>query len=151
MATSSDPMQRGDAPPTRRALRLSAAERRGTADRPCVQLEGEFDLDTVPEIDRFLRRTLGPLYHQDHLVIDLARTTFVDSSFVAFLVRLSAAQRAKRRELLLVRPAGQVRKVFGIVGAGQRGARVRDHRGRGGQPAQRAPAGDPAGLRGRGR
>jgi anti-anti-sigma factor len=83
---------------------------------PVLELEGEFDLDTVPEIDRFLRRTLGPLYHQEHLVIDLARTTFIDSSFVAFLVRLSMAQRAKRRELLLVRPVGQVRRVFGIVG-----------------------------------
>jgi anti-anti-sigma factor len=83
---------------------------------PVLELEGEFDLDTVPEMDRFLRRTLGPLYHQDHLVMDLAKTTFIDSSFVSFIVRLSAAQRAKRRELLLVRPAGQVRKVFGIVG-----------------------------------
>ena len=52
----------------------------------------------VPESDRSLRRTLGPLYHQEHLVIDLAKTTFIDSSFVAFLVRLSAAQRAKRRD-----------------------------------------------------
>ena len=59
---------------------------------------------------------LGPLYHQDHLVIDLARTTFIDSSFIAFLVRLAAAQRAKRRELLLVRPCGQVRRVLAIVG-----------------------------------
>ncbi|HTX68710.1 MAG TPA: STAS domain-containing protein [Thermoleophilia bacterium] len=94
-------------------LRVSAVR----ADRPPVlELEGEFDLDTVPEIDRFLRRALGPLYHQDHLVIDLARTTFVDSSFIGFLVRLSQAQRAKRRELLLVRPAGQVRRVLAIVG-----------------------------------
>lgn len=85
--------------------------------RPAVlELEGEFDLDTVPEIDRFLRRALGPLYHQEHLVIDLARTTFVDSSFIAFLVRLAAALRNRRRELLLVRPKGQVRRVFGIVG-----------------------------------
>jgi anti-anti-sigma factor len=83
---------------------------------PVVELEGEFDLETVPEIDRFLRRALGPLYHQDHLVIDLALTTFVDSSFIGFLVRLSQAQRAKRRELLLVRPAGQVRRVLAIVG-----------------------------------
>ncbi len=83
---------------------------------PVLELEGEFDLDTVPEIDRFLRRTLGPLYHQEHLVIDLTKTTFIDSSFVAFLVRLSMAQRTKRRELLLVHPVGQVRRVFGIVG-----------------------------------
>jgi anti-sigma B factor antagonist len=94
-------------------LRVSAVR----DDRPPVlELEGEFDLDTVPEIDRFLRRTLGPLYHQDHLVIDLAHTTFVDSSFIGFLVSLWGAQRAKRRELLLVHPSGQVRRVLGIVG-----------------------------------
>jgi anti-anti-sigma factor len=94
-------------------LRISAVR----DDRPPVlELEGEFDLDTVPEIDRFLRRTLGPLYHQDHLVMDLERTTFIDSSFIGFLVRLSAAQRVRRRELLLVRPAGQVRKALAIVG-----------------------------------
>lgn len=94
-------------------LRISAVR----DDRPPVlELEGEFDLDTVPEIDRFLRRTLGPLYHQDHLVIDLGRTTFIDSSFIGFLVRLSAAQRATRRELLLVRPVGQVRKLLAVVG-----------------------------------
>lgn len=83
---------------------------------PVLGLEGEFDVDNVREIDRFLRRSLGPLYHQDHLVIDLAKTTFIDSSFVGFLVRLAAAQRAKRRELLLVRPRGQVRRVLAIVG-----------------------------------
>jgi anti-anti-sigma factor len=90
----------------------------GSADGrpPIVTLEGEFDLETVPEIDRFLRRALGPLYHQDNLVLDLAQTTFIDSSFIGFLVRLSAAQRVKRRELLLVRPCGQVRRVFAIVG-----------------------------------
>jgi anti-anti-sigma factor len=99
---------------TKARLRVSATNADGRP--PVVVLEGEFDLDTVPEIDRFLRRNLGPLYHQDHLILDLARTTFVDSSFVGFLVRLSAAQRARRRELLLVRPLGQVRKVLGLVG-----------------------------------
>ena len=94
-------------------LRVSVA---GSGEAPILELEGEFDLDVVPHIDRFLRRTLGPLYQQEHLVIDLERTTFIDSSFIAFLVRLSAAQRAKRRELLLVRPMGQVRRVLGVVG-----------------------------------
>ena len=94
-------------------LRVSAD---GDGRPPVLELEGEFDLDTVPAIDRFLRRTLGPLYQQDHLVIDLAGTTFIDSSFIGFLVRLSQAQRVKRRELLLVRPVGQVRKVLAIVG-----------------------------------
>lgn len=97
-------------------IRLRVSNGTAEGSPSVLELEGEFDVDTVPEIDRFLRRNLGPLYHQDHLVVDLARTTFVDSSFVGFLVRLSAAQRAKRRELLLVRPGGQVRRILGLVG-----------------------------------
>jgi anti-anti-sigma factor len=101
---------------TRRArLRLSGAADALTKP-PVLELEGEFDLDTVPEIDRFLRRSLGPLYHRDHLVIDLAATTFVDSSFIAFLVRLFGEQRARQTELMLTCPSGQVRRVLGSVG-----------------------------------
>ena len=107
-------IQAQEAAAAKATLRVSAEAAEGRP--PVLELEGEFDLDNVPEIDRFLRRTLGPLYHQEHLVVDLADTTFIDSSFVAFLVRLAAAQRAKGRELLLVRPRGQVRRVFGIVG-----------------------------------
>jgi anti-sigma B factor antagonist len=107
-------IQQREAGVAKARLRVAASSTDGRP--PVVALDGEFDLDTVPEIDRFLRRTLGPLYHQDNLVIDLARTTFIDSSFIGFVVRLSAAQRAKQRELLLVRPCGQVRRVFAIVG-----------------------------------
>jgi stage II sporulation protein AA (anti-sigma F factor antagonist) len=100
-----------------RKVRLRVSSPSGaTATPPVLELSGEFDLDTVPDIDRFLRRSLGPLYHQDHLVIDLAATTFVDSSFIAFLVRLVGDQRARRKELVLVRPAGQVRRVLALVG-----------------------------------
>lgn len=83
---------------------------------PILELEGEFDIDSVPEIDRFLRRHLGPLYHRHHLVMDLAGVTFIDSSFVGYVVRLLRDQRATRRELILTRPAGQVRKALAIVG-----------------------------------
>lgn len=81
-----------------------------------VELQGELDLDTVPEVDRFLRRRLGPLYHRQHIVMDLAGTTFVDSSFIGFLVRLAADLQLRRKELVLVRPMGQVRRVLGVVG-----------------------------------
>lgn len=95
-------------------LRLKELEAAGV---PAVlELSGEFDVGTVPEIDRFLRRRLGPMYHREHLVIDLASTTFVDSSFVTFVVRLVKDLRACRKELVLVRPAGQVRRVLALVG-----------------------------------
>ena len=50
----------------RRRAKAEAARTAAGADGrpPVLELEGEFDLDTVPEIDRFLRRTLGPLYHR---------------------------------------------------------------------------------------
>ena len=83
---------------------------------PVLRLEGDFDFDAVPEIDRFLRRHLGPLYHRHHLVIDLAGVTFIDSSFIGFVVRLLKDQRATRRELVLARPRGQVRRTLAVVG-----------------------------------
>jgi len=96
-------------------LRLTMA-RASQAAPPILALEGEYDFATVPEIDRFLRRRLGPLYHQDDLLIDLGGATYADSSFVGFLVRLVGDQRAKRKELVLVRPVGQVRRLLALVG-----------------------------------
>lgn len=96
-------------------LRLRTA-REGQARPPVLELRGELDMDTVPEIDGFLRRNLGPLYQRQHLVLDLARATFVDSSFIGFVVRLFKELRASGRELVLVRPAGQVRRALALVG-----------------------------------
>ena len=115
MTSSKTPSSRAGGGERGARLRLLAPAPSGS-EPPDLQLRGEFDLDTVPEIDRFLRRRLGPLYHQQHLVIDLERTTFVDSSFVAFLIRLVGDQRAKRKELVLARPHGQVRRVVALVG-----------------------------------
>ena len=96
-------------------LRLTWAHATHAAP-PILTLDGEYDLETVPEIDRFLRRRLSPLYHQGDLVIDLGGMTFVDSSFIGFLVRLVGDQRAKRKELVLARPSGQVRRMLVLVG-----------------------------------
>lgn len=96
-------------------LRLTWARAAHSAP-PILALEGEYDTATVAEIDRFLRRQLGPLYHQDDLVIDLGGATFVDSSFIGFVVGVVDDQRAKRKELVLARPRGQVRRALAIVG-----------------------------------
>lgn len=95
-------------------LRIRRASAAGSP--PILTLLGEVDFTTVPEIDRFLRRQLGPLYHHNDLIIDLGDTTFIDSSFIGFMVRLVIDQRAKRKELVLAKPRGQVRKVLAMVG-----------------------------------
>jgi anti-anti-sigma factor len=83
---------------------------------PVVHLAGELDIDTVPEIDRFLRRRLGPFYHRRHLILDLADVRFVDSSFVGYVVTLVARLHGHGRELLVTRPRGHVRQILGAVG-----------------------------------
>jgi anti-anti-sigma factor len=83
---------------------------------PVVFLEGEYDMETVPEIDRFLRQTYGPFYHRRHQVFDMRGVTFIDSSFVGFVVALTRRLRAEGRELILTRPTGAVRRVLTLVG-----------------------------------
>lgn len=100
----------------RRDLRLRLHPPSDPGAPPVLALSGEFDVANVAEIDRFLRRRLGPFYQRGDLVMDLSGTTFIDSSFVGFIVRLVKEQRGAGKELLLVRPAGQVRRVLAIVG-----------------------------------
>ena len=97
-------------------LDLSFERAAGGEEFPVVHLAGEFDIDTVPEIDRFLRRRLGPFYHRRHLILDLYDVRFVDSSFVGYLVTLLTRLHGQGRELLVTRPRGHVRSVLGAVG-----------------------------------
>lgn len=93
------------------SLRL---EKHAGAD--ALLLSGELDMDTVPLIDRFLRRRLGPFFHRRNLVLDLAGVTLVDSSFVTYVIRLSEAVHRAGFELLLTRPVGHVRRAIRVVG-----------------------------------
>jgi anti-anti-sigma factor len=98
-------------------LRLDKALVAGDAPAvPVLRLDGEFDIDTVPEIDVFLRRRLGPLYQRRTLVIDLGDVTFVDSSFIGFVVRFVGEERRGRGELVLAHPVGAVRTLLCMVG-----------------------------------
>lgn len=104
-------------PAPRARLRLERPG--GSADTdgvPILRLEGEFDIDTVPEIDRFLRRRLGPFYHRRHLILDLEGVRFIDSAFLGYVVTLVTRLHGHGKELLVTRPRGHVRQVLGAVG-----------------------------------
>ena len=89
----------------------------GSSERVAlVSLRGEFDIETVPQIDAGLRRALGPFFHDRHLIVDLNGATLVDSSFIAYLVRLIGDVRSEGREVVLARPRGHVRRTLLIVG-----------------------------------
>lgn len=104
-------------PPKRVRLRLEHASRdAGSADVLVLRLGGEFDIATVPEVDRFLRRRLGPFYERRSLVVDLGEATLVDSSFIGFVVKLVGRKRPGDGELVLAGPVGRVRTVLCMVG-----------------------------------
>ncbi len=120
MARDGDGSGRRQGDPVHRSsprVRLELEKGRdGASGVAVLRLGGEFDIDTVPEIDRFLRRRVGPLYHRRTLVFDLRDVTFVDSTFIGFIVRLAGEERRGRGELVLVGPVGRVRGHLCIVG-----------------------------------
>ena len=89
----------------------------GTGEVPVLKLSGEFDYENVPEIERFLRRRLGPFFFKGRdLVLDLAGVEMVDSAFMGLVVTLVRRLHANRRELLITRPRGYVRRTLALVG-----------------------------------
>jgi len=96
------------------ALRVQHAGPGGRV--PAVLLAGEFDLETVPSIDAFLRRTFGPFFFRQHLLVDLEGVTFADSSFISYVINLARRVRREGHELVLSGPQGQVRRALVMVG-----------------------------------
>lgn len=83
---------------------------------PLLCLSGCYDSETVPEIERFLRRSFGPFFFRQHLVLDLAHVSAVNDDFIDFIVHLARLVQGEHRELILTRPAGSVRDVVCAVG-----------------------------------
>jgi anti-anti-sigma factor len=95
-------------------LRLSYL---GADEVPVLELSGAFDFGNVPEIERLLRRRLGPFFFKGRdLVLDLALVELVDSAFVGLVVSLARRLHANRRELLITRPVGYARRTLALVG-----------------------------------
>jgi len=105
---------RCDTPASARAVSTRAGE---AASAPrVVGLQGALDIETVPEVDGFLRRTFGPFYFRHDLVLDLGEVTFADSAFVGFIVALANRIHTEHRELVLARPVGNLRRLLAMVG-----------------------------------
>ena len=65
-------------------------------------------------IERLLRRRFGPFFFRRHLVVDLSDVRRIDESFIDLVVGLARRLHGERRELVLVGPAGGVRRVDGL-------------------------------------
>jgi anti-anti-sigma factor len=87
-------------------------------DRDVVRVSpvGEVDLATVEEIRKELRqlKQVGFL----RLVLDLRRTTFLDSAGLHLILEESAAARAGGAQFAIVAGPPEVQRVFALTGLG---------------------------------
>ena len=89
-----------------------------TVDRlgPCVVvgISGEIDLDTAPTLREELLRVLGQ--GPPHLVLDIAKVGFLDSSGLGVLVGTLRRARMLGGSVRIASPSRQVREVLEITG-----------------------------------
>jgi anti-anti-sigma factor len=84
------------------------------AGRVTLMLVGELDMSTTPRLKKYLS-TLTQM-HEGHIVIDLRRLTFLDSTGVTALVAADGYARRDRWRLTIVNGPPQVRRVLEICG-----------------------------------
>ena len=79
-----------------------------------VAVRGEIDMATAPQLWQCLQEAIPEV--TGRLVVDLAGTTFIDSTALAVLVRACKRLRHSEGELVLRAPSKTTRKVFAISG-----------------------------------
>jgi anti-anti-sigma factor len=77
-----------------------------------VQVAGELDIETSPQLEQTLREPSSQL-----VVLDLRELAFMDSSGVHAIVNASARARQLGRRLVLLRGPPDVDRVFGLTGS----------------------------------
>jgi anti-sigma B factor antagonist len=83
------------------------------SDRALLQIQGEVDLATSPELEEALNAVIDGGYRD--VQVELAEVSFLDAQGLRLLV--SAAERLKPTgSLLLVNPSKRVRRVLEITG-----------------------------------
>lgn len=82
-------------------------------DAAWVDLTGELDLATAPELRRMLRETV---LRAKLIVLDLRGLAFMDAAGVHAIVEASILARQSERRLLLLRGPANVDRVFELTG-----------------------------------
>ncbi|HEY3281522.1 MAG TPA: STAS domain-containing protein [Armatimonadota bacterium] len=80
---------------------------------PLLEVSGEVDLGTLPQLQRALERALSRNGNQ--LILDLRKVSFIDSSGVGALISAKKALLSRRGELHLICGDDHVRRKLGIM------------------------------------
>lgn len=94
---------------------MSATELEDFGGVPIVHVAGDIDAATVGAVRAQLEGTLGP--DAFSLIVDLARTGYIDSTGLDMLLRLSDRLAHRRARLMLViPPESQLTRLVRLVG-----------------------------------
>ena len=99
----------------RPGLSVTVESPRGDGD-PVLALHGEFDLTGVEAFER----SAASAEPVDSLVLDMSDVSFMDSSGIGTLVRLSRRAEAEGWSLVLAAPAPQVARLLALTGLDDR-------------------------------
>ena len=96
------------------AIDFEIADRKIDDDTHVVAVSGEIDLFTAPE---FKQRMSAPIdAGRSNLVVDLTRTTFIDSSSLGVLIGAHRRLKLRGGSLLVVCESEAIAKTFKITG-----------------------------------
>jgi anti-sigma B factor antagonist len=96
------------------AIEFGITDRAVRADTHVVSVCGEVDLFTAPE---FKQRLLSPIAAGvEHVIVDLTRTTFIDSSSLGVLIGAHRRLKARGGRLVVACDDEAIVKTFRITG-----------------------------------
>ena len=96
------------------AIEFAIEDRQIDGKAHIVAVSGEVDLFTAPE---FKQRVMAPIAAGiDHVIVDLTRTTFIDSSSLGVLIGAHRRLKQRRGRLVVVCEGEAIVKTFRITG-----------------------------------
>ena len=96
------------------AIEFSIADKRVSKDRHVVAVTGEIDLFTAPD---FKQHVSAPIDEGvAHVVVDLTKTTFIDSSSLGVLIGAHRRLKLRGGSLVVVCDNEAIAKTFKITG-----------------------------------
>jgi anti-sigma B factor antagonist len=96
------------------AIEFAVEDRRPDDDTHVVAVTGEVDLFTAPE---FKQRVMAPiLAGVDRVIVDLTRTTFIDSSSLGVLIGAHRRLKSRGGRLIVACDTDAIVKTFRITG-----------------------------------
>ena len=96
------------------AIQFGIEDRRIDADTHVIAVSGEVDLFTAPE---FKQRVMAPIAAGiEHVIVDLPRTTFIDSSSLGVLIGAHRRLKSRGGHLVVACDTEAIVKTFRITG-----------------------------------